>query len=466
MLRKVVNGGLVSVRNSSAFPKKAYEYLQQSSTIGSELSNGVRVGSVSNGRPTSTIGVYIDSGSRYETEGNNGVSALLERLIRKGTNKRSAKQLESELAKHGARLNTFTTRDHSIYLVQVLNENVEPTLEILADLLRNSKFNAGDVEAEKQTLLKQLNEVENNYEEVVWDMLHASAFQGTGMAMSPYGRTEDINNLTREDVINFADDHFKGHRVAIAAAGGVSHNQIHSFAEKNFGDLNNEYKRHVPPPEGVRFTGSEYHYRDDTLPVLYCSIAVEGVGIKSHDALPLKLAAQLVGQWDQSHLTSTNSPIKIVQLMSTLEGLHSYGAFSANYTDSGLFGFNFVHDSTDLVPVQTVINTVQHQWKHLATSVTDEDVDRAKNQLRTNLLGPLEDSANLTHWIATQALAKGKVTSVADLEKQIRHLDASSVREAVSRHVYDRELTIAAAGRTEALPSYVAIRHKQSWWRL
>lgn len=109
-----------------------------------------------------------------------------------GTQKRSTKQLETELAKHGARLNSYTSRDQTVYLVQVLNENVEKVVDLLADVLRNSKFSVEDVEVEKQLLLKQLEEVENNQEEVVWDMLHASAFQGTPMALSPYGKTEAI----------------------------------------------------------------------------------------------------------------------------------------------------------------------------------------------------------------------------------------------------------------------------------
>jgi processing peptidase subunit beta len=96
------------------------------------------------------------------------------------------------LGKYGARLNSFTSRDQTVYLVQVVNENVEKVMDILADVLRNSKLSAEDVEIEKQLLLKQLDEVEHNQEEVVWDMLHASAYQGTTMALSPYGKTDAI----------------------------------------------------------------------------------------------------------------------------------------------------------------------------------------------------------------------------------------------------------------------------------
>jgi processing peptidase subunit beta len=95
--------------------------------------------------------------------------------------------------------------------------------------------------------------------------------------------------LTRDDVVNFADDHYKGSRVVIAAAGGVDHAQINSFASKYFGDLNNEYKRRIPLPRGTRFTGSEFLYRDDSMPLMWAVMSVEGVGAGHPDALALKV---------------------------------------------------------------------------------------------------------------------------------------------------------------------------------
>jgi len=466
MLRNVLKKSICSLRYSSAFPRQAQDYLQTSETVFSELPNALRIATVTNSHPTSTIGVYIDSGSRYEHEGNNGVASLLEHLIYKGTQKRTAKQLEAELGKYGARLNSFTSRDQTVYLVQVVNENVEKVMDILADVLRNSKFSSEDVEVEKQLLLQQLAEVEENQEEVVWDNLHAAAFQGTPLAASPYGKTESIKSLTREDVVNFADDHYKGSRIVIAAAGGVEHSQINSFATKYFGDLDNSYKQKIPPPRGVRFTGSEFVYRDDSMPYLYGAIAVEGVGAGHPDALALKLATQFVGQWDRTHGATYNSSNSTVQKICHFGGLVSYDAFSVNYSDAGLFGVRFITDGHDMEEALKIFGTIQKRWKHLATGVTDEEIDRTKHQLRTNLLSQLSDNTGLAHWLATETIAKGEPSSLAALEERIRKLDAGAVREALSRHVYDRDLTAAGVGRTEAMPPYLIMRYQQSWWRL
>lgn len=127
------------------------------------------------------------------------------------------------------------------------------------------------------------------------------------------------------------------------------------------------------------------------------------------------------------------------------------------------------------------VSAIQRQWKHLSTSVTDIELDRTKQQLRTNLLTQLSDNTGLAHWLATevdfrlvlfiascyfQTLGKGEPSSLSALETNIRKLDASSVRGAMSRYVYDRDLAAAGIGRTECMPPYLIMRYKQSWWRL
>ncbi|CAD5214000.1 unnamed protein product [Bursaphelenchus xylophilus] len=467
MLRSGLQQGVVvSKRLQSGFAKQARDVLSASEPTLSELKNGVRVVSSTNNKPVSTIGVWVDSGSRYETEDNNGVAKVLEQLIYKGSAKRSTTQLQADLAKYGARLNSFTSRDHAAYFVQVENQNVEPVTEILADVLRSPKFDAADVEAAKLVVIKQLEEVESNHEEVAFDYLHMTAFQGTSLGLSPYGRAEAIQNLTRQDVIDFADDHYKADRVVVAAVGGVPHGQLEAFAKANFGDLDNQYKRAVPAPLGTRFTGSEFQYRDDSYPGLYVALAVEGVPNGHPDALPLQLSVQLTGQWDITHGTGLNAPVRAVQQISQLHGLKVFEPFSVNYADTGLFGLRYVSSGEDQEDSHYIVSQAQRAWKHHATGLTDEEVDRAKNQLRSVLLSRLGDNTSHAHHLATRILHTGDFESLAELEEKIRRLTAGAVREAVSRHVYDRDLAVGGVGRTEAIPNYVQIRATQSWWRL
>jgi predicted Zn-dependent peptidase len=117
------------------------------------------------------------------------------------------------------------------------------------------------------------------------------------------------------------------------------------------------------------------------------------------------LASHYVGQWDHSHGSGYNSPNVTVQKINAQPGLLSYDSFSVNYVDTGLFGIRFVTNGEDMEEALNIVGTVQRQWKHLSTSVTDEELDRTKNQLRTSAFAQLSDNAGLAHWLATEVIS-------------------------------------------------------------
>uniref|UniRef100_A0A0N4ZUH0 Cytochrome b-c1 complex subunit 1, mitochondrial n=1 Tax=Parastrongyloides trichosuri TaxID=131310 RepID=A0A0N4ZUH0_PARTI len=458
---------LLSIRNASAFAQNSAEVLSSGNvTDTSSLKNGIKVAVNNNGRPTTTIGVWIDSGARYENEHNNGVANLTEHLIYKGTNKRSQSQLETELGKIGARLSSVTTREHTAYFAMAPSDKVDQVVEILADILRNSKFEESAIEKEKQVLLNKLAETESNYQEVVFDNLHTAAFQGTPLEKSVYGKSETIQNISRKDILNFVDDHYKPVRMAISSVGGASTDKIVELSEKYFGDLSNEYKRKIPVLQGIRFTGSEFLYRDDNIPYMYGAFAVEGVGASSKDALPLTIASSCVGQWDKTHATGYNAPSTFVQKMATQHDLELYSSFNINYRDTGLFGFYFVHNGKNYDNVTDAVRLIQKEWKRLATSATEEDFSRAKQTLKNQLFTSYATNLGLAEKNAKDLLNTGEVQQLSDLIKSIDTIDSDTIRDAISRNIYDRDFVAAGVGRTEAWPDYQHFRIGMSWWRL
>ncbi len=143
------------------------------------LDNGMRVATEDTGCPTSTVGLWIDTGSRYETAANNGVAHFLEHMAFKGTNKRSQTALELEVENMGAHLNAYTSREQTVFYAKCLTEDVGSAVEILADILQNSKFGEQEIERERGVILREMQEVEMNLQEVVFDHLHSVAYQGT-----------------------------------------------------------------------------------------------------------------------------------------------------------------------------------------------------------------------------------------------------------------------------------------------
>lgn len=130
----------------------------------SELANGIRVVTQSSlAARTATVGVWIDAGSRFETPETNGTAHFLEHMIFKGTRRRTARGLEEEIENAGARLNAYTSREQTTYYANVLREDVGLAVDVLADILQNSRFHESAITRERSVILREMEEVKKNY---------------------------------------------------------------------------------------------------------------------------------------------------------------------------------------------------------------------------------------------------------------------------------------------------------------
>ncbi|PAV83986.1 hypothetical protein WR25_21861 [Diploscapter pachys] len=468
-LRLVVGGSLRpifnnQVRNASALSAKQVLEQQPAPEL-TTLKNGFRVVTEENGRETATVGVFIETGSRFETEANNGVAHFLERLIHRGTAKRTGAALTNELEQIGAKLQSRTGRNFTYFLVQSASGDVEKVVDILADVLRNSKLDAASVEEERKILLAELEESDNLYRDVCFNYLHSAAYQGTNLARSWLGTTESIKKISAQQLKEWVEDNYKATRMVMTGVGG-NVSQVSRLAEKYFGDLDNVYPRKVPDPDGIRFTGSEFLYRNDYIPNMHACIAVEGVGYGHHDALALQVASQFVGQWDVTHALTRTAPSRLVQKISHDHGLKYFENFNINYKDTGLWGVYYISDGKELNETYGIMKSVQREWKHLASAISDDETAMARNQFRTNFFTKLESNTGRAKFYGREALYTDGVRSLVDMEDQISRIDHTTLREAISRHVYDRDIASSGVGRTEAFPPYTFLRYGMSWWRL
>lgn len=127
---------------------------------------------------SATVGVWIDAGSRAETEATNGTAHFLEHMAFKGTNRRSQHALEIEVENIGAHLNAYTSREQTVYYAKSFRKDVGTSVDIISDILQNSKLENPAIERERDVILREQQEVDKQLEEVVFDHLHSVAFAG------------------------------------------------------------------------------------------------------------------------------------------------------------------------------------------------------------------------------------------------------------------------------------------------
>ncbi|CAG9530595.1 unnamed protein product [Cercopithifilaria johnstoni] len=430
------------------------------------LKNGFRIVTETKELPTVAVGVWINSGSRFENEANNGIANFLEHMIYRGTEKRSQTELEIELEKIGARFDSYTSREHNAFYVQCVPKDVENVVALLADVLQNSKLDQAALETERTRILCEMNKMAEDHSEMVFDYLHNAAFQGTPMAKYIHGTEYTVRNLTRNDLRKYVDSQYRPSRMILSAVGNIEHSKISNLAERYFGDLSKGQSGNTSDSKGIRFTGSEFLYRNDDIPFMYGALAVEGVGFSHPDAIPLKVASTMIGDWDCTQLSSTNAATAVTQKISTGYGVHHLKSFSINYSDCGLFGFYIVMDGSDVASTTFGMKEVIRGWKKMAVGVSEEEVERGRNMYKTIVFSSLESSVTRADDIAKQVFYTGTAQSLSDLENAIESVDKEVISEAMNKHVYDRDFAVAGVGRTEAWPDYYQMRIGMSSWRL
>lgn len=214
-------------------------------------------------------------------------------------------------------------------------------VNILSDILQNSKLEPAAIERERDVILREQEEVDKQMEEVVFDHLHATAFQNQPLGRTILGPRENIESIKREDLVGYIKQNYTADRMVLVGAGGVPHQQLVDLAEKHFSSLPAEAPNYTSSAIAAKqkakpdFVGSEVRIRDDTIPTAHIAIAVEGVSWKDDDYFTALVTQAIVGNWDR---TMGNSPYlgsKLSAFVWDEKLANSFMSFSTSYSDTG-----------------------------------------------------------------------------------------------------------------------------------
>ena len=404
------------------------------------------------------MGIWIDAGSRLETPENNGTAHFLEHLSFKGTHKRSRVQLEKEVENMGGHLNAYTSREQTTFVTRVFKDDVSQAVDLLGDILLNSKYDPAAVEAERHVILRESEEVSKQLDEVVMDQLHDTAYQGSSLGLTILGAEENIRSISRDDLVKYVETHYTPDRMVLVGAGNVNHDQLVELANTHFGHLktsSSSSSSSAPAPS--RFIGSDKRIRFDSMPEAHVAIAFEGASWTSDLCLPLMVAQNILGNWSRTSGASGNIASRLGQMVAQDNLANSFSAFNTCYKDTGLFGVHFTATDTNLDVMSWV---VLDNMLRLCNKVSDEEVQRAKVQLKTAALMQSESFDHVAEEIGRQMLTFGRRVSEKEFFERIDAITPEQVRTACNQVVNDEDHALAAIGPVYELPDYDWMRRR------
>ena len=442
-------------------PSPAPFFHPQTPTHVTTLSNGLRVATERHPVGAATVGVWVDAGSRFETEDTNGAAHFLEHLVFKGSAAMSQRALETTVENMGANFNAYTSREQTAYFGRAVTAHVPELTNILADILLNSEMSPASVERERDVILREYAEVNKLPEEELFDNLHATAFQGTPLAQTILGSEDCIRSLQRPDLRAYVKRHYQPHRMVLVGAGDVDHDTFVTQADKLFGGMRSdpdaESAAQLVAARPCFLTGSDMRVRDDYAADAHFVIAVESCGWAHADAVAFMVLESLLGGWERYATTGDVVSSRLANGLHATPSAKRVGAFNTSYADTGLFGLSAVAAPHDL---DDVVSVMMGELVRLHTAVDGGALAAAKAALKTRMMAAADGSTAAAEETARQLLVYGRKVPLAEWVARIDAVDAAAIKRLVGKYVWDREVAVSALGNVSQLPDLTWIRRR------
>jgi predicted Zn-dependent peptidase len=230
-----------------------------------------------------TIGIQIEAGSRDDPDEKPGLAHFIEHAIFKGTTRRTWLDIAKNIEKNGGYLDAYTTKEHTCIYLRCLEKHIEPSFDLLADLVSSPLFPAEEMEKEKEVVIEEINSVNDTPEELIFDEFDLRSFPKHPLGKPILGTEKSIDGFTGDDLKEFMLKHYFPANMLVTATGSATHETILQLVDKFMGHLPPQDERlYVRKP----FLPNDYAPFSTTLkkPVHQSQIVL-GTAIERHDPL-------------------------------------------------------------------------------------------------------------------------------------------------------------------------------------
>src|SRR5262245_4878613 len=385
----------------------------------SRLANGLRVATDTiQTVDTVSLGIWVDVGTRHEPSAINGAAHFLEHMAFKGTERRSARAIAEEIEAVGGHLNAYTSRESTAYYAKVLKEDVPLALDILADILQNSTFDAEELERERTVILQEIGQANDTPDDIIFDYFQECAYPHQAMGRPVLGSPEIIRGLHRDDVVTYLRDHYGARRMVLAAAGNLDHERLVDLAETLLSALPADRPVTTEP---ARYTGGDRREERD-LEQLHLVLGFPGVVLSDPDYYAASVLSTAFGGGMSSRLFQ-----EIREKRGLVYAIHS---FVHGYRDGGLFG---IYAGTGEAEAAELVPALCEEAVRLEAGLSPAELNRAKTQMKAGMLMSLESTSARCEQLAQHLLIHGTLFDPVDIVRRIEAVDDGAIRRVVTR---------------------------------
>jgi predicted Zn-dependent peptidase len=399
------------------------------------LDNGTRVLTADMPQAQSvTCMVMLAAGSRYETPETNGIAHFSEHMFFKGTERRpNARVLSAEVDGIGGEFNAFTGKEYTAYYVKCAAEHRDVALDVIVDMLRNSKFDAEEIEREKGVIIEEMNMYFDTPRDYIGGVYESLLYGDQPLGWDIIGRKETVRGATRDTFMGYIDTWYRPSRMVLGVGGKLGDGLLER-AQELLGDLP---AAETPEPEPVR------GYQNDRVRVFtkqsdqaHVILGVPSYPIEHPDRYALQVLSTVLGGGMSSRLFTE---------VRERRGL-AYYVFGLNhsYTDAGSL---YSQAGVDINRIDEAVTTIASELHKIAAeAVPADELDKAKNFAKGRFVLQLESSQGLILFGLRREVLEGRTPDLEEVLDGINAVTAEDVQRVAQDVISEEKLRLAVIG--------------------
>jgi predicted Zn-dependent peptidase len=399
------------------------------------LDNGLRVLTSNLDHAQSvTCMVMLKAGARYETPGTNGIAHFAEHMFFKGTERRpTARDIAGEIDAIGGEFNAFTGKEYTGYYVKCAAEHRDVALDVLVDMLRNSRFDAEEIEREKGVIIEEMNMYFDTPRDYIGGVYETLLYGDQPLGWDIIGRKETVRNATREMFMSYLDQWYKPSRMVVGIAGRIGGDAVERVQEL-LGDLT-DAPTGEPEPTGGYQDGrvSVFTKQSDQAHLV---LGVPSFPIEHPDRYALQMVATVLGGGMSSRLFTE---------VRERRGL-AYYVFGTNhsYADAGSL---YSQAGVDINRIDEAVTTIASELKKVAAEpIPTDELEKARSFTKGRFVLNLESPQGLIMFGVRKEVTEGRAPDPEEVLAEIDGVTADDVQRVAQELIRADQLRLAVIG--------------------
>lgn len=381
------------------------------------------------------IAIFIGAGSRYEEDQEAGVSHFIEHLCFKGTERRaSSKEISEAIEGVGGMLNGGTDKELTMYWCKVARPHFLLSLDLMVDMLRHSRFDAQDMEKERQIIIEELNESMDSPHRRVNMLIDDVVWPNQPLGRDVAGSKEAVGSMSRGRLLDYLSCQYVPNNTVVSFAGNISHDEVLSSMSEVFSDWARGSPRTPYPAEDSQEEPRLHIEHRDTEQAHIC-LALRGLSILHPDRFNLDLLNVILGEGMSSRLF-----LEIRERRGLAYDIYSY---VDHFLDSGAIT---IYAGVDPKHIDTAIEAILEELRRLKEDIPETELTKVKEMAKGRLLLRMEDTRSVAGWMGGQELLTGRILTVDDVVTIIDAITLQDLKRVAGQLLLTEKLNLAVVG--------------------